>query len=102
MLDSLPEFRGGESAYNTFIKRTLHYPLNARKKHIQGKVFLSFVIEKDGHVTNVQVVQGVSAELNSEAIRVIKKSPKWRPGIENGRPVRVQYTMPIRFTLARK
>jgi len=99
LLDAMPEFPGGESAYNAFIKRTLHYPLNARRNHTQETVFLSFVIEKDGHLTNVQVVQGVSNNLNREALRVIKSYPKWKPAIYKGHPVRIRYYMPVRFTL---
>jgi len=99
LLDSFPEFKGGYEAYMRFIKRSMRYPINARKNHLQGKVFLDFIIEKDGHLSNVRVVRRISDDLNSEALRVMSVSPKWKPAIYKKKPVRVKYFMPVSFKL---
>ncbi|MFI5160894.1 MAG: energy transducer TonB [Sphingobacteriales bacterium] len=88
-----PEFPGGMNAFYKFIRKNLNQP----KDDSQGKVYLSFVIEKDGSITNIQVLRSLSAEANAEAIRVMMKCPKWNPGIQNGKPVRVKYVLPIEF-----
>ena len=97
-----PIFKGGIGKFYQYLSENLHYPANAVKNHLQGKVFITFVVEKDGKLTDVKVVRGVSEDIDAEAIRVIKGSPKWDPGTQNGRPVRVQYTMPLNFTLTGK
>jgi periplasmic protein TonB len=88
-----PEFPGGMGAFYKFIRKNLNQP----KDESQGKVYLSFIVEKDGSITNIQVLRSLSAEANAEAIRVMMKCPKWNPGIQNGKPVRVKYTLPIEF-----
>jgi TonB family protein len=77
----------------------LKYPDDAKKKGIEGKVLVSFVIEKDGTLTVIKVIKSVSPDLDAEAIRVIARSPKWVPGIQNGRPVRVKYSVGVIFAL---
>jgi protein TonB len=73
----------------------------AVEQETQGKVFVSFVVEKDGTVSNVTVVKGIGGGCDEEAIRVIKKSPRWRPGMQHNLPVRVRYNMPLSFTLSK-
>ena len=72
----------------------------ARENNISGRVFISFVVEKNGQLTDIKVLRGLGYGTDEEAVRVLKKSPKWKPGIQNGRAVRVQYTIPIAFQLA--
>jgi protein TonB len=97
-----PGYPGGMSAFYHYIYDNLKYPDKARKKNIQGKVLISFVIEKDGSLVDIKVLKGVASDIDAEAIRLIKESPKWKPGIQNGQPVRVQYSMPIDFSLDSK
>jgi protein TonB len=99
-LDSYPEFEGGMAAWAKFIQKNLRYPSQAQEDGIQGKVFVSFVIEKDGSISNVTLLRGVAASVDQEALRVIQKSPKWKPGIQNKQFVRVRYNIPISFSLA--
>lgn len=95
-----PEFKGGTQAFYKYLRDAIHYPANAVKNHIEGKVFISFVVEKDGSLSDVKIVRSVSDDLDAEALRVIKASPNWEPGTQNGKPVRVAYTMPLSFSLA--
>lgn len=95
-----PMFKGGMQAFYGFLAREIRYPKVARDLHIQGKVFLTFTIDRDGSLNNITVVQGAGGGIDEEALRVIKQSPKWQPGKLYGVPVRVQYTMPISFTLS--
>lgn len=99
-LDAYPEFEGGMKAWARFIQRNLRYPQQAQEEGLQGKVFISFVIEKDGSISNVTVLRGVASSLDQEAARVIQKSPKWKPGMQNNQRVRVRFNMPISFSLA--
>lgn len=98
--DSPPEFKGGMQAFYKFLAQTLRYPSAAQEKRLQGRVQLSFIVERDGTITNIKET-GISpgAVLTSEAIRVISLSPAWNPGIKFGRPVRTTYTVPVVFTL---
>ncbi|HMI05051.1 MAG TPA: TonB family protein [Pedobacter sp.] len=95
-----PDFEGGMKGWAKYLQRNLRYPYDAQEQDKQGKVFVSFVVEKDGSISNVTLVKGVFGSLDAEAVRVIKKSPKWKPGIQNGRAVRVRYNMPISFALS--
>lgn len=94
-----PEFPGGMSAFYTYISKNLKYPSNARRMGVEGKVFLNFVIDKMGNITNVTLVRGVGAGCDEEAIRVLQKAPKWSPGRQRGVPVKVSMTLPITFKL---
>ncbi|MBD1384825.1 energy transducer TonB [Mucilaginibacter rigui] len=89
-----PTFVGGEKQLAKYFSRNLRELFNP---NTHGSVIISFVIEKDGSVTEAKVVRGVSDDADAEALRVIKKMPKWNPGIQNNQPVRVQYSMPITF-----
>ncbi len=95
-----PDFEGGMKGWEKYLRRNLRYPYDAQEQNKQGKVYISFVVEKDGSISNVTLVRGVHKSLDEEAARVIKKSPKWKPGIQNGRAVRVRYNMPISFALS--
>ncbi len=95
-----PEFPGGMSAWAKFIQRNLKYPYMAQDGNVQGKVYLSFVVERDGSITDVNVIRGIGSGCDEEAVRVIKKSPKWKAGRQNNDNVRVRYTMPINYTLS--
>lgn len=99
-VDVSAEFPGGLNAFGMFLVRSIRYPADARFKHIQGKVYLTYVVEKDGKLSDIKVVKGVSKDLDAEAVRVMKISPKWTPGQKAGVVVRQQYTVPISFALA--
>jgi len=98
-VEQAPEFPGGLAAFGKYLEKNIKYPGVDRENNTQGKVFVSFVVEKDGSLTDIAAVRGPSQTLKDEAIRVIQKTPKWKAGVQNGRPVRVQYTIPINFTL---
>ncbi|RZK39044.1 MAG: energy transducer TonB [Pedobacter sp.] len=98
-VDVYPEFPGGMEAWAKFIRRNLNYPYVAQDNGAQGKVYLSFVVERDGSITDVNVVRGIGYGCDEEAVRVIKKSPKWKAGMQNNKPVRVRYSMPIAYVL---
>ena len=99
-VDVFPEFPGGMDAWAKYIQRNLRYPAIAQEEGIQGKVFLSFVVEKDGSITDVKVIRGIGYGCDDEAVRVIKKSPRWKAGMQNNLPVRVKYNMPISYMVA--
>jgi TonB family protein len=94
-----PEFQGGIEAFGKYLVKNVHYPAEARQKNIQGTVILSFVVEKSGDLTDIKVARSVTPILDEEAIRVLKNSPKWVPGTQFGLPVRVQYSVPISYTM---
>lgn len=94
-----PEFPGGVNAMMDYLRGNLKYPESAKKNKQEGRVFIGFVVEKDGSVSNVKVLRGVCEELDSEAVRVVKSMPTWIAGRDKGEPVRVQYTLPIVFKL---
>ncbi|MGZ3759104.1 MAG: TonB family protein [Mucilaginibacter sp.] len=96
-----PEFKGGIQAFYAFLAQNIVYPANARKRNITGKVFVQFIVEKDGSLSEVHAVRDSNDELSPEAERVVKLSPNWIPGTQNGRLVRVQYTVPINFNLTK-
>lgn len=98
-IEQVPEFPGGISAFGEFLGRNIRYPADSRRNGTQGRVLLSFVVERDGSLTDFHVVRGVDSSIDREAIRVLKMSPNWSPGIQNGKPVRVAYSVPIAFTL---
>jgi protein TonB len=99
VVENMPEFPGGEAAMYKFIGNNMDYPRMAKESGISGRVFVTFVVERDGSVTDVQILRGIGGGCDEEAVRVIKMMPKWTPGKQRGKPVRVQYRMPIKFTL---
>ncbi|NEU09424.1 TonB family protein [Flavihumibacter sp. R14] len=100
MLEKYPDFPGGQKAFYKYIGRNLRYPMLARETGISGRVIVSFIIEKSGELSNIQVIRGIGGGCDEEAIRVLKNSPAWAPGIQNGQSVRVAYTMPLSFLLS--
>lgn len=97
----LPSFPGGMDAFVQFLKDNLVYPQEARLSNTQGTVFVSFVVEKDGRLTNIKVIRGIGKGCDEEAMRVIKAMPKWVPASQRGETVRLQFNVPIRFVLNR-
>ena len=95
-VDKSPSFRGGNEAFYTFFKRSFKLPKNHR---VQGRVLANFVIEKDGTVSNVKLLNSVNYLTDTEAIRVVKRSPKWNPGERDGVKVRTMLTLPIRVEM---
>ena len=96
----MPVFEGGDiNAFRNYIAKSIKYPESAAENGIQGKVIVSFIVEADGKVTNVKVVRGIDPALDQEAVRVIESSPKWQPGKQRGKPVRVNLTFPVVFKL---
>jgi TonB family protein len=100
MPEIMPEFIGGPDALEDFVKKNIVYPPDAKAKGIQGKVYIQFVVEKDGTVTNEVVRRGVNPLLDAEALRVAKLLPAFKPGTMRGKKVRVRYTLPIVFSLS--
>ena len=94
------EYPGGLEKFYRFLGKTLRYPAAARENNTQGKVLVSMVVEKDGSLSNVKVQRGIGDGCDEEAVRLIKLSSPWKPGIQNSRPVRVMYTVPVSFVLA--
>lgn len=99
VVDQQPRYPGGDEARIRFLQEHLVYPKEAREAGEQGTVFVSFIVSKDGNISNVKILRGVSPELDAEAIRVIEKMPTWEPGYHQGEVVNVQFNMPIRFVL---
>jgi periplasmic protein TonB len=102
MVEELPQYPGGEAEMMRFLSKELKYPRKARKQGKEGTVYIGFVVEKDGSITYVQVKRAIKDDvvLGKEAMRVVKKMPKWTPGKMQNQPVRVLYTLPIKFSLS--
>lgn len=99
IVDEMPEFPGGVEAMMKYMAENVKYPEKAKDEEISGRVFISFVIEKDGSVSNVKVLRGIGGGCDEEAVRVISSMPKWKPGKQKGEAVRVSYQIPIMFKL---
>ena len=99
VVEQMPEFPGGQAALLKWIGDNIKYPAIAEENGIQGRVVCTFVVERDGSVTDVQVARSIDPSLDKEAVRVLKKMPKWIPGRQNGSAVRVKYTVPVTFKL---
>ncbi len=99
VVESMPEFPGGPGKMLEFIATNIKYPPMARESGIQGRVFVNFVVEPDGSVSNVNIIRGIGGGCDEEAIRVVKTMPKWTPGRQRGKAVRVSFNLPVRFTL---
>ena len=102
IVEEMPQFPGGEKGMMEFVTKNIAYPQEARDKEIEGRVFVKFVIEKDGSVSDVKVAKGIGGGCDEEAVRVVKAMPKWKPGKQDGKTVRVSYTMPFFFKLQEK
>lgn len=99
VVEQMPEFPGGQKALLKWIGDNIKYPAIAEENGIQGTVVCMFVVEPDGSITDIQVARSVDPSLDKEAVRVLKKMPKWDPGKQNGAAVRVKYTLPVTFRL---
>ena len=102
VVEKMPEFPGGQQALFNYLSKHVNYPKAAQEQAIEGRVICQFIVEKDGSINNVTVVHTSGNEsLDKEAIRVIQSMPKWKPGLMQGKPVRVKYTIPINFRLVK-
>lgn len=99
LVETMPEYPGGNEALYKFIGKHLKYPKKAHKKGIEGKVYVQFVIDKEGNVTNAKVLKGIGFGCDEEALRVVNKMPKWKQGTQRGKPVPVVFTLPFSFKL---
>jgi protein TonB len=101
VVEQMPEFPGGEAALYKYLNSNIKYPQMEADAHIQGTVYLTFVVDKDGNIRDVKPLRGVAGgpNLEKEAMRVVKSMPSWKSGKQNGRPVSVQYNLPVRFVL---
>ena len=98
-VEEMPEFPGGMPALIEFLQTNIKYPTDAIKQDVGGRVMVMFVVETDGSISNVRVARKVFPSLDEEAVRVVKAMPKWKPGKEKGRLVRVNYTLPVVFSI---
>lgn len=99
IVEKMPSYVGGLEEFYKFVSKNLKYPAQARRIGIEGKVFVHFVVDKDGSLSDIKVIKGIGAGCDEEVERIIHKSPKWNPGKQRGNPVRVRMMMPITFRL---
>ena len=99
VVEQMPEYPGGQAALFEYLSKNIKYPADAEKKKVEGKVFVTFVVDSDGKITDVSLLKKVFPSLDAEAIRVISAMPNWIPGKQKGQVVRVKYTVPIMFRL---
>lgn len=99
IVEEMPSFPGGEAKLMEYVLKNVKYPQIARESGIKGRVFVSFVVEPDGSVSNVKVLRGIGGGCDEEAMRVVKSMPKWKPGKQRGKAVRVSYMLPVNFQL---
>jgi len=103
-VEKMPSFPGGENAMSEFIKKNIQYPKMEREYGVGGIVYISFVVGKDGSISDIKCIRGIKSgpALQKEAIRIVKAMPKWTPGMQQGRTVNVEYQLPIKFTSDKK
>ena len=99
VVEVMPQYPGGQIAMLKYFMENIKYPEQAMKEGIQGRVTVSFIVEKDGRVSNVRLLRSVQSSLDKEAVRVVKSMPKWSPGKQKGKPVRVRFNVPVMFKL---
>lgn len=99
LVEVMPEFPGGKKALMQYLAENITYPAEAKKEGVQGRVFINFTIEKNGKVNDVKVLRGIGSACDEEALRVVRSLPDWKPGLQDGIPVRVFYNLPIKFAL---
>ena len=99
IVEEMPSFPGGEQKLMEYVVKNVKYPQIAKETGIKGRVFVSFVVEPDGSVSNVKVLRGIGGGCDEEAMRVVKSMPKWKPGKQRGKAVRVSYMLPVNFQL---
>ncbi len=99
VVEQPPEFEGGLEAMYKYLSKNVKYPASARRMNIEGSVFVGFVVDADGRISDASIIKGISADCDKEALRVVQAMPRWRPGKQSGRPVRVKYVLPIKYKL---
>lgn len=99
VVEQMPEYPGGIKALLDYLCQNVKYPADAEKQKIEGRVIATFVVETDGSISNIEVVKPAFPSLDAEAVRVLSGMPKWKPGMQSGKVVRVKYTVPINFNL---
>ena len=99
VVEVMPQYPGGQIAMLKYIMENIKYPKQIMEEGIQGRVTVSFIVEKDGRVSNVRLLRSVQPLLDKEAVRVVKSMPKWSPGKQKGKPVRVRFNLPVMFKL---
>ena len=99
VVEDQPEFPGGTAALLDYLRKNIKYPAICRENNIQGRVLVTFIVNKDGAIVEPEVVKSVNPSLDKEALRVISTMPNWKPGSQRGKPVRVKYTVPVNFRL---
>lgn len=99
VIEEMPQFPGGPSGLFQFLSQNIEYPVVAEENGVQGRVILTFIVERDGSISNVTIVKSVDPSLDAEAVRVVRSMPRWIPGKQKGAPVRVKYTVPVTFRL---
>ena len=99
VVEQMPQYKGGDQALMDYLNKSIKYPVIAEENGIQGRVVCTFVVERDGSISDVKVVRSVDPSLDKEAVRVLKAMPKWIPGKQNGSAVRVKFTLPVTFKL---
>lgn len=97
--EQMPEFPGGVEGLKRYISKNIRYPKKIRKAGVEGRVVLMFVINKDGSVINEKIVKSLDKACDEEALRLVRSMPKWKPGLQEGKPVKVMYTLPVTFRL---
>ena len=102
VVEQMPEFPGGDKGFHQFIADNVKYPTEAKEKGIRGIVYVNFIVEPDGSVSDIRVLRGIGGGCDEEAVRVVESMPKFKPGIQNGEAVRVSYTVPVNFRLEDK
>jgi len=99
MVEKMPEYPGGLKTLMHYLATNIHYPEQAKKGNIQGRVFINFIVEKDGSISHVKVLKGIGYGCDKEAVRAVENMPPWTPGMQKGKPVRVSFNLPVKFTL---
>lgn len=99
LVEIMPKFPGGDEALFKFLQQNLEYPKDAKDHNIQGIVYATFIVEKDGKLSNITILRGLHPSCDKEVLRVLALSPDWSPGVQDGRKVRVRYNLPVRFVL---
>ena len=99
VVEKMPEYPGGQAALFEYLQKNVKYPADAEKKKVEGRVLVTFVVNTDGSITDIEVVRKTFPWLDAEAVRVISGMPRWKPGEQKGQKVRVKYTVPLTFRL---
>lgn len=99
VVEKMPSFPGGDAALMKYLRKNVKFPAIAQENGIQGRVYVEFVVNKDGRIVDVKILKGVDRHLDEEALRVVRNMPSWEPGEQRGKAVRVSYRLPINFTL---